>query len=329
MGKHFSHVKKLFDHADHDGKPYKNGHCFVTIMMAVPVGRTTEGKLQWLAVPLMHRMWVSGEESKLQIARQGVEALRPVLEDTERVLLLFDAWYAKHDLLSLCDEWRNLDIICAARIDTAMYDLPPERTGRRGRPRKYGERIRPDDIPLEDSGISGYRGGSRTVITKLFGERKVTACVTKPSSGGGTRRLYLSTITPDVLIGLLTPMRQTAPPCTPVLLYLCRWNIETCYLQIKTYWDLCSYRVRSAAAIELLINIEAVVYSAMMILPYLWSELSVMRGASPQEVRLALGRAVQHELFFSNLLADANKYGKREPVRNALRSLISKLCRAS
>ena len=328
-GKHFEHVKTLFDHADHDGRPYKTGHCFVTIMMAVPVGQTKDGELKWLAVPLQHRMWVSGGKSKLEIAKDGIEALHPVLDASAHVILLFDSWYAKQPLLSLREAWPQLDIICAVRIDTAMYGLPPARTGKRGRPRKRGERIRPDDIALSDFGISGYKGGSLTVLTKLFGDLKVTACVTKPVSGGGTRRLYLSTITPEALSLLLKPVQTCPAPCAPVHLYMCRWNIETCYLQIKAYWDLCSYRVRSAEAIELLINIEAVVYSAMLILPYLWSDLSHMRDSSPQEVRMTIGRAVQQELFFGDLLTNAEKCEKRESVRNALRSLVRKLCKAS
>ena len=34
-----------------------------------------------------------------------------------------------------------VDVIGAARIDTATYELPPLPTGKRGRPRKKGDRI--------------------------------------------------------------------------------------------------------------------------------------------------------------------------------------------
>ena len=53
----------------------------------------------------------------------------PELEQKHQVLLLFDSWYAKKDLVCLADEYKNLDIICNARCDSAIYDLPPAPTG--------------------------------------------------------------------------------------------------------------------------------------------------------------------------------------------------------
>ena len=37
FGKKFENVSKLFDHAAHNGSNYLNGHCFVSIMLCVPV----------------------------------------------------------------------------------------------------------------------------------------------------------------------------------------------------------------------------------------------------------------------------------------------------
>lgn len=36
-GKKFADVSKLFDHAAHHGSNYLNGHCFVSVMLCVPV----------------------------------------------------------------------------------------------------------------------------------------------------------------------------------------------------------------------------------------------------------------------------------------------------
>ena len=36
-GKKFENVSKLFNHAAHNGSNYLNGHCFVSIMLCVPV----------------------------------------------------------------------------------------------------------------------------------------------------------------------------------------------------------------------------------------------------------------------------------------------------
>lgn len=37
FGKKFEDVSKLFDHAAHNGADYLNGHCFVSVMLCVPV----------------------------------------------------------------------------------------------------------------------------------------------------------------------------------------------------------------------------------------------------------------------------------------------------
>ena len=37
FGQKFENVSKLFDHAAHNGSNYLNGHCFVSLMLYVPV----------------------------------------------------------------------------------------------------------------------------------------------------------------------------------------------------------------------------------------------------------------------------------------------------
>ena len=42
FGKKFENVSKLFDHAAHNVSNYLNGHCFVRIMLCVPVCKQNE-----------------------------------------------------------------------------------------------------------------------------------------------------------------------------------------------------------------------------------------------------------------------------------------------
>ncbi len=63
FGKKFEDVSKLFDHAAHNGSNYLNGHCFVSVMLCVPVwnkntwqeksplNQTGSGRMQF--IPLM------------------------------------------------------------------------------------------------------------------------------------------------------------------------------------------------------------------------------------------------------------------------------------
>ncbi len=54
FGKKFENVLKLFDHAAHNGSNYLNGHCFVSIMLCVPV--LDHDKIFYLSVPLGYRI---------------------------------------------------------------------------------------------------------------------------------------------------------------------------------------------------------------------------------------------------------------------------------
>ena len=69
----------------------------------------------------------------------------PELEPKHQVLLLFDSWYAKKALVCLVGEYKNLDIICNARFDSAIYDLPQAPTGKRG---LFFSTIAPEDVRM-------------------------------------------------------------------------------------------------------------------------------------------------------------------------------------
>ena len=55
FGKKFDAVSLLHDHACHTGKPYVNGHCFVSLTLSVPVLSPREGKaplIRYLEIPV-------------------------------------------------------------------------------------------------------------------------------------------------------------------------------------------------------------------------------------------------------------------------------------
>lgn len=47
-----------------------------------------------------------------------------VIGSSRQVFLLCDSWYPKAEVAGLINEFGNLGIICNARVDTAMYELP-------------------------------------------------------------------------------------------------------------------------------------------------------------------------------------------------------------
>lgn len=110
FGKKFEDVSILFDHAAHNGSNYLNGHCFVSIMLCVPVWKGN--KSVYLSLPLGYRIWKKKEASKLDLAASLVHQVMPSLSGVKNVILLCDSWYAKKNLVRMVDEYENLDIIC-------------------------------------------------------------------------------------------------------------------------------------------------------------------------------------------------------------------------
>ena len=135
-GTRFENVSKLFDHAAHNGSNYLNGHCFVSIMLCIPVWKND--RVSYLSLPLGYRMWQK-KESKLELAASMIRQVMPEFQEKKQVIILCDSWYTKRNLVSIVDEYLNLDLIGNARIDSVMY--APAHTGRRGRPAKHGKRL--------------------------------------------------------------------------------------------------------------------------------------------------------------------------------------------
>ena len=328
FGKKFEDVSKLFDHAAHNGSNYLNGHCFVSLMLCVPVWNGS--KIVYLSIPLGYRMWQK-EESKLKLAASMVRQVMPVFSFQKNVIILCDSWYAKKDLVSIVDEYPNLDVICNARYDSVIYDLAPQPTGKRGRPAKHGKRLSPEtDFFLSDEKIGDYYIGVRRVLTNIFGSREVLAYVTSSEKESSSRRLFFSTIFPEQMQIFCAwqekaPLNQTGSDrmqYIPLFCYSFRWNIEVSYYEQKTFWSLCSYMVRSRKGIELLVNLINITYCAMKILPYQDEAFAKYRTESVQEFRFILSEKIKQEIFFANFMQNIETNIKSTAVSKALKRLI-------
>ena len=330
FGTKFENVSKLFDHAAHNGSNYLNGHCFVSIMLCVPVWNRQ--KVSYLAVPLGYRMWQK-KESKLSLAASMVRQVMPKFSRKKNVVILCDSWYVKKELVSIVDDYPNLDLIGNARSDSVIYNLAPAPTGKKGRPAKHGRRLSiNEDFVLSDRKIGGYYTGCRRVLTNIFGTKEVLAYVTSPSREGGTRRLFFSTVFPSQLQVFCawqekSPLNQTGSSWMqyiPLFLYSFRWNIEVSYYEQKSFWSLCGYMIRSRKGIEMLVNLINISYCAMKLFPYMEETFSQYRGGSVQEFRFALSGRIRQQVFYANLMQNIETHIKSNAIAKALKQLCLK-----
>lgn len=330
FGTQFENVSKLFDHAAHNGSNYLNGHCFVSIMLCVPVWNRQ--KISYLAVPLGYRMWQK-KESKLELASSMVRQVMPEFSRKKNVIILCDSWYVKKNLVSIVDEYPNLGLIGNARLDSVIYDLAPVKTGKRGRPAKHGRRLSIDtDFDLSEEKTGNYYTGCRRVLTNIFGAKEVMAYVTSSCKEGGTRRLFFSTVFPSQLQIFCAwqekaPLNQTGSgwmQYIPLFLYSFRWNIEVSYYEQKSFWSLCSYMVRSRKGIEMLVNLINISYCSMKLLPYLEEPFTPYRDVSVQEFRFVLSGRIRQHVFYINLVQNIETHIKSGTIIKALKHLCLK-----
>ena len=69
------------------GPNYLNGHCFVSLMLCVPIW--CNRRIAYLAVPLGYRMWQK-KQSKLELAAAMVRQVMPSFASQKNVIILCD-----------------------------------------------------------------------------------------------------------------------------------------------------------------------------------------------------------------------------------------------
>ncbi|HCT92126.1 MAG TPA: hypothetical protein DF613_12235 [Lachnospiraceae bacterium] len=301
-GRHFELCSKLYDHAAHNGSNYLNGHCMVSLLLSFPVYQNR--KILYLSVPVGYRLW-DKEKSKLALAAELAAQAMKVIGPKRQVILLCDSWYPKAEVAALVEQFENLEMVCNARVDTVLYGLPPAKTGKRGRPRKRGDRIALEEAALSEPESGGWLIGTMPVITNLWKGRVVYALVTAPKNGKGGRRLFLCTADPKT-ISFDWENSADKTTCSygaenifylPLAWYGLRWDIEVSYYEGKTFWSLEEYRIRSKEGIERLVNLTSLSYSAMTLLPYSDETFSGYRSASAQETRYEIGQQIQADII--------------------------------
>jgi len=309
FGTHFECYQTMYDHARHNDSIYLKGHCFVALMIAVPL--LIKGEIRYLNIPVAFRLREK-DENKLKIASKLLDNAMIILADYPMTILLCDSWYPKGDVRKTVQRYKNLELIANVRIDTSIFELPPPRTGKRGAPRKKGRAL----SVFEDFNfirIDDYYIAVKQVITNLF-EGPIYLTVTTPNLlNHKSYRIFISTLLPETIRKqfkgydkkLSDSLASQIPWLLPLFLYSYRWTIEVCFYELKTFWSFGLYMLRSKKGIENFINILAMSYASMRILPILDSKYSSLTNESVQTAKYVFGDAIKQEVFLWRFISNS------------------------
>lgn len=334
FGKHFFGVGTLFDHSSHEKNKYINGHCFVSCCLKVPVP-SAGGKWHYLGIPLGFQLWVPHQgTTKLKIAENIIKEVLELVGKEHMLIIVCDAWYTKKQLMRLTPQYSNLELIGNARSDTDCREFDPPETDvhKRGRKPAHGKKLSLDDFDLTEDTLNGFHLGVKKVACRMLKDIPVWAYVSSPNldSENKSKRLFLSTIAPEKLASLLVGYESI--PATfnngqwelysPMLIYAERWVLEVCFENMKTFWGLTEYKVRSEESLLTYINLINLAYGGTILLPYLVDNYKGFKQSSPQEIRKEVSQQLHKEISLAKLITECTDSNCKELKKNPLYSAL-------
>ena len=244
-GKSIFACSRLFDHA-----AKANQSRYPWAQNVVMLGLLTKIQGRWSCVPLAFRFyltlayckkWIAGElpklppnekvrfRTKLEQAVQMLATLPEIFH--QPILVVADSWFGNRGLLKpgrkeLGDTFHMLSRL---RCNTVLYGLTPEKTGKTGRPRKYGDRLgRVDAV--------GARMRSEAVTRKVFLYGKMRR-VTMATMDVTLKSLQITVRVVWVYRGSSIAQFFTTDlslSCEQIVEYYgARWKIEACFKELK------------------------------------------------------------------------------------------------
>jgi hypothetical protein len=166
---------------------YGNNWVVVAVIVRLPAVRRP------VAIPVLAKLVIkdTSSASRLWLARRMAAAVADALPG-RRVHVVADSAYARRELGKLP---HHVTWTTRLRKDAALYEPPPARTGRRGRPREKGTRLPsppsprsppPRRLPRSPSPATARRRSSKPLPSPACGTRS-SAPARSPSCSSATR----------------------------------------------------------------------------------------------------------------------------------------------
>jgi hypothetical protein len=203
-----------------------------------------------VALPVLATLAVKGGRSKPDLARDLIDLIAERFTDRD-IHIVADAAYGAGAFIGLGD---GMTMTTRAKANAVFSHLAPPRTGKRGRPRRKGERIgTPADIAASARwrtiSVSRYGTTSTVEITEQI-------CLWYGAWRTDTVRVVLvretdkkTKSTNGYSIALITT-DLTATPQAIIARYAARWSIEVTFFDVKNILGVGQARNRTKKAVE-------------------------------------------------------------------------------
>jgi hypothetical protein len=259
-----------FDHA-----PKANQKNFISSQLFVSLFFILPSKMKSVALPIWFQlMSKDGNRSKLRTAKilvQWVQRfLKRFLPTPKKILLLVDSWYMKASLILPLLE-QGIHICGQIRKDSATF-LPPLRSLKPGRPRKYGEKLSFDLIcqlfELQTASIFAYG-------KEQFFEFYVFDAQVRFLKGRICRLVWCrfrSEGSPFTSWHLLLSTDLSLTAVQIISHYASRWSVETAFNVIKNTFGLAQAWEQTKRAFARWRCILCLAYGLCAIASFLWNQ---------------------------------------------------------
>jgi len=305
-------------HHQHGNKPnlakYVRGQCWVSLAL---IAWRKNGMP--VALPLLSRLIPAASNTgKLIAANTLIRAVYRLFSECKKVRILVDSWYMRKILITSMLS-RGFHVIGQARIDTRLYDEPPEqRKPARGRPKKYGEKLTRKRVAhLKKTEVTMVLRGkpqklryrTRLAKARFLEGRLVRAvwCEFQEESGNWkSTRLLIST---DASMSAEEVIEA----------YSARWPIESMFNQLKLAWGLKEAWQQTRQTLHRWVHITNIGYALIELLGTLDSQAvnqlcmhspwRVKNEITAGQVRKGLKNIFNHVDVRSWWCAKRNKFG--------------------
>jgi hypothetical protein len=315
-----------FDHSAKENDPkYLFGHNWVVIGLLYYTKRFSK----WLCFPLWASLYITKDkcpdgrpfQTKIEIALQMLEAIKGALNLILTVVT--DAMYVKAPLIKWAIS-NHVTLIGRIRKDSVLYEPAPQRRRKgRGRPRKYGNRIKDflglpfkkatlrlydKDVELRYHSVRAYYKSAQALVQILV-------------------VLYPDRIEPTLF--LCTDLHQT--PEDILKLIAARFKIEVTFQYLKEQGGLTHWQCRKEKAVTRSATLNTCALSLLIlwsllessvVQPELWDYWPWYRQKDsisiPDMLRQLKAKSIERTIF-TTLSPDKHKVKKIQTLVNTLK----------